>query len=113
MVAEQKKTSTESKEVAKKEPLSTVLIKLGLDQLVLDPIMTFFYFVFMGVLDRKRWGDIKLEMRRSYWLMQTSAWKMWPLVNFIMFRYVPENMQILFGNVVSFIWNVYRSIITA
>jgi hypothetical protein len=28
-----------------------------------------------------------------------------------MFRYVPEHMQILFGNVVSFIWNIYRSLI--
>jgi hypothetical protein len=104
----QKKAGEEEKE---KEPLSTVLIKLGLDQLVLDPVMTFFFYVFMGVLDRKSWREMREDMRKTYWLTQTSAWKMWPLVNFIMFRYVPEHMQILFGNVVSFIWNIYRSLI--
>lgn len=105
---QKKKDGEEGKE---KEPLSTVLIKLGLDQLVLDPVMTLFFYVFMGVLDRKSWREMREDMRKTYWLTQTSAWKMWPLVNFIMFRYVPEHMQILFGNVVSFIWNIYRSLI--
>jgi hypothetical protein len=106
----QRKTVEVQKE-GEKEPLSSVLIKLGLDQLVLDPFMTFFFYVFMGVLDRKSWRETKEDMRKTYWLTQTSAWKMWPLVNFIMFRYVPEHMQILFGNLVSFIWNIYRSLI--
>jgi hypothetical protein len=99
------------KKEEEKEPLYSVLIKLGLDQLVLDPLMTLFFFVFMGVLDRKSWRETKDDMRKTYWLTQTSSWKMWPLVNFIMFRYVPENMQILFGNIVSFVWNIYRSLI--
>jgi len=40
-----------------------------------------------------------------------TSWGVWPIANFVMLRYVPEELQILFGNVIAFAWNIYKSLI--
>uniref|UniRef100_A0A7S2NZL3 Peroxisomal membrane protein MPV17 n=1 Tax=Leptocylindrus danicus TaxID=163516 RepID=A0A7S2NZL3_9STRA len=36
-----------------------------------------------------------------------SNYRLWPLVNYINFSYVPESLRVLFGNIVSIFWNAY------
>lgn len=41
-----------------------------------------------------------------------ANWKLWPLANFISFAFVPLELRVLFGNVVSVGWSVYVSAVT-
>ena len=36
-----------------------------------------------------------------------SNYKLWPVVNYINFTYVPENLRVLVSNIVSILWNAY------
>lgn len=42
-----------------------------------------------------------------------ANWKLWPVVNFLNFRYVAPNYQLLVSNLVSFFWNIYLAGATA
>jgi len=36
-------------------------------------------------------------------------WKLWPAANFVNFKFVPVQLQVLFANFVALIWNTYLS----
>lgn len=42
-----------------------------------------------------------------------ANWNLWPVVNFLNFRYVAPNYQLLVSNLVSFFWNIYLAGATA
>jgi hypothetical protein len=42
-----------------------------------------------------------------------ANWKVWPLINFLNFRYVTPSYQLLVSNLVSFFWNIYLAGVTA
>jgi len=97
-----------------------------MDQLLWDPIITSAFFVYMAYIEGGGWREAKRKLARDYWITQKvtlillslllihlfqMSWRVWPLFNFVMLRYVPEELQILFGNVVAFAWNIYKSLI--
>eukprot|EP01088_Endostelium_zonatum_P020702 TRINITY_DN7771_c0_g1_i1.p1 TRINITY_DN7771_c0_g1~~TRINITY_DN7771_c0_g1_i1.p1 ORF type:complete len:200 (-),score=30.96 TRINITY_DN7771_c0_g1_i1:58-657(-) len=89
----------------------TSVIKLALDQLLVDPLMTAFFFIVMGILNGQSPADIRAKLDKEWWSVQKMSWRVWPLFNFIMLTCVPENLQILFGNSVAFAWNIYKSLL--
>ena len=38
-----------------------------------------------------------------------ANWKLWPVANFINFRFVPLNYRVIFTNIVAIFWNIYLS----
>jgi len=34
-------------------------------------------------------------------------YRVWPLVTFLIFTYIPESLRVLAGNVVAVVWNAY------
>ena len=36
-----------------------------------------------------------------------TNYKIWPLLNFVSFSYVPKDMRVLFNNVLSVFWNIF------
>ncbi len=58
-----------------KEPLYSVLVKLGLDQLVFDPLVgNVFFYIAMGILERKSWIETKADLKKDFWVMQKMSW---------------------------------------
>lgn len=62
---------------------------------------------------------INIIKKGSYSLRHTmpsilvANWKLWPFVNFLNFRYISPNYQLLVSNLMSFFWNVYLAGATA
>ena len=42
-----------------------------------------------------------------------ANWKVWPVINFLNFRFVPPIYQLLVSNLASFFWNIYLAGATA
>ncbi|RDY09205.1 Protein Mpv17, partial [Mucuna pruriens] len=87
---------------------SGALLRLGLDQFLFSPI---FIGVFLATL-------VTLEGRPSQavpklkqeWLSAVIAnWQLWIPFQFLNFRFVPQQFQVLAANVIALVWNVILS----
>uniref|UniRef100_A0A7S1CGT8 Peroxisomal membrane protein MPV17 n=1 Tax=Bicosoecida sp. CB-2014 TaxID=1486930 RepID=A0A7S1CGT8_9STRA len=82
-----------------------VLGRLALDQLVWAPP---FIAVFMGTLKTMQ-GRPYDDLLEIVWESCKVNWMLWPAANFINFKFVPGQYQVLFANFVALIWNTYLS----
>jgi len=89
-------------------PIRKNTVKVLLDQLILSPIITLFFFVFMGILEGNP-GKIGSMLRHNYWATLITSYKVWPLAMIISFSLVPAELRVLWGNLVGFFWNIYLS----
>jgi len=88
----------------------TVLKKLALDELLYDPFCIVFFFSIIGLLERQNLEQIKSKIVKDYWQTQKMSWKVWPVVQFVNFAVVPDNMRILFINLVGFFWGIFLQV---
>lgn len=78
-------------------------------------VWTFFpsYFYVHAIIDavvRSRAPDFSLiheKVKKELFGIIVSNYKLWPLVNYINFTYVPESLRVLVSNIVSILWNAY------
>jgi len=64
-----------------------------------------FYIIYTNTAPLWSLATQKLvENLGSVFLMQ---YKVWPLVNYFVFKFVPERMRVLTSNIVSVFWNAY------
>ncbi|GAQ86036.1 Mpv17 / PMP22 family domain containing protein [Klebsormidium nitens] len=89
---------------AKTDP-STVIQKVVVEQLTFGvmynlAILTYRAYVVEGLT----WAATKAKVRRDYWGVQKQGWKLWPLVAFINYSFLPPQLRVLFANVLSIFW---------
>ena len=53
--------------------------------------------------------EIIPNLKQNVWAAMLVNWKLWPAANFINFKFVPPQLQVLFANFVALIWNFYLS----
>lgn len=51
------------------------------------------------------WMTAKTKMQNELFELLVVQYKIWPLTNFVNFAYVPQNLRVLFSNLVSVFWN--------
>jgi len=49
------------------------------------------------------------KLNSTYWPALSRNWMVWPVVQFINFKYVPLELRVLVVNIVSLGWNCYLS----
>ena len=49
------------------------------------------------------------NLKQNVWSAMLVNWKLWPAANFVNFKFVPVQLQVLFANFVALIWNTYLS----
>jgi protein Mpv17 len=54
-------------------------------------------------------SDASEKLSSTYWPALSRNWMIWPIVQFINFKYVPLELRVLVVNVVSLGWNCYLS----
>lgn len=89
--------------------MKAVLTRLALDQLVWAPP---FIAVFLGTLKTIQGMPLNETMSilpTMVWEACKVNWTMWPAANFVNFRFVPGQYQVLFANFVAVFWNAYLS----
>jgi hypothetical protein len=89
------------------EPIGTVWKKVALDQLVFAPCLIFGYLAINAVNNGKSLAQFSKEVRYSFVKILLSNYKLWPLVSWINFTYVPMNYRVLVATIVGFFWTIY------
>jgi len=98
-----------SKKSAQSTPV--VLAKVAVDQLTFSPLYNLFYFYVIGTMEGRSLDNIHDAIGRDFIPLMMTNYKVWPLVNILNFKYVPPQLRVLFGNIVSIFWMTY--VITA
>lgn len=84
------------------------ILRLAADQLAFAP---FFNALFISVLMTVEGKSNQIIPKLQQDLIPTvqANWLLWVPAQFVNFRYVPQNLQVLFANMVALIWNTYLS----
>lgn len=84
-----------------------VLGKVALDQLTFGPFFNLLYFYVIGFAEGRSSAAIQAKISQDFIPVMVMNYKVWPLINILNFKYVPANLRVLFGNVISIFWMVY------
>lgn len=83
------------------------LVKTLLDQTIFSIPFNALYFYQLGLLEGRSFDYIQHKLSSEFWTLMIANWKVWPLVNIINFKFVPNNLRVLFGNFIGFLWTIY------
>jgi hypothetical protein len=84
------------------------LIRLAMDQLLFAPPFVALNFATLKVLEGKP-GEAVPKLKQDWKDAIVANWKLWPVFQFVNFRFVPPEQRVLFSSMVSLIWNTYLS----
>ncbi|GLC46637.1 hypothetical protein PLESTB_001762300 [Pleodorina starrii] len=84
------------------------LLQLLLDQGVFAPVFLGTFISVLFTIEGKA-GLIRAKLEQDLWETVKVNWVLWIPAQYINFRFVPPNLQVLTANVVALIWNTYMS----
>eukprot|EP00878_Enallax_costatus_P004647 GHUV01004894.1.p1 GENE.GHUV01004894.1~~GHUV01004894.1.p1 ORF type:complete len:314 (+),score=67.32 GHUV01004894.1:89-1030(+) len=87
------------------------ILRMACDQLGFAPLFVGSMIAILTALDGKA-DQIVPELKSSLPSAIKANWMLWVPAQFINFRFVPVNYQVLFSNLVAVAWNVYFSFAT-
>ncbi|KAJ1907102.1 hypothetical protein IWQ60_011928, partial [Tieghemiomyces parasiticus] len=79
------------------------------DQLMWAPVGIGLFFTFITLIEGGRFREIKEKFSQNYLPALFANYKVWPLVQYVNFCYVPLTYQVPFVSLVSLFWNSYLS----
>ncbi|XP_028136629.1 mpv17-like protein [Diabrotica virgifera virgifera] len=88
----------------------SLLQRVAIDQLLFAPSLLPVMITSVNVLKGQNWFQIKDELKHKYFHILITNYKVWPLVQFINFKYIPLKYQVAFGQGVGIFWNTYLSL---
>ncbi|RKP40181.1 hypothetical protein BJ085DRAFT_7005, partial [Dimargaris cristalligena] len=102
-------TGTAAASVFNGPMVKAVLKRVVTDQCCWAPVGIGFFFVFISIAEGGGFEGIKEKFQQNYLPALTANYKVWPLVQFVNFFYVPLALQVPFVSFVSLFWNSYLS----
>jgi hypothetical protein len=100
--------------LVKKLPGNSMLAtiqRLALDQLVFAPVFLPTFFACNLILEGRPENIIK-KIETDWFSTVVANWSLWVPSQFINFKFIPPQFQVLFSNSVGLLWNIYLSSIT-
>ncbi|KAF2076743.1 hypothetical protein CYY_001932 [Polysphondylium violaceum] len=88
--------------------------KLLADQLIFAPFINIAFYTVLSILDNRAFKPKSILIKLYFDLFPTlkASWKVWPLAQFVNFKFVPAQLRVLFGNFVGFCWGMYLAILS-
>ncbi|KAI4348560.1 hypothetical protein L6164_009270 [Bauhinia variegata] len=83
-------------------------LRLVLDQFLFSPPFIGLVVAFLMVLEGRP-SEVVPKLRQEWFSTVVANWQLWIPFQFLNFRFVPQQFQVLAANVVSLIWNVILS----
>lgn len=85
---------------------TTILTRVGLDQLVFTPMNLACFLSYMAYMEG---SSVQKRLQDTYWQVLKTNWMIWPAVQLVNFGVVPLEHRVLVVNVVALGWNCYLS----
>eukprot|EP00462_Mataza_sp_D1_P017803 CAMPEP_0175153486 /NCGR_PEP_ID=MMETSP0087-20121206/19766_1 /TAXON_ID=136419 /ORGANISM="Unknown Unknown, Strain D1" /LENGTH=268 /DNA_ID=CAMNT_0016440175 /DNA_START=19 /DNA_END=825 /DNA_ORIENTATION=+ len=82
--------------------------RMAADQAVFAPLFIPVIFGYIFAVEG-RLGDLEQHLRNNWWDTTLTNWTLWIPAQFITFRFIPANFQVIFVNIVALAWNTYVS----
>eukprot|EP01116_Phalansterium_solitarium_P016468 TRINITY_DN3835_c0_g1_i1.p1 TRINITY_DN3835_c0_g1~~TRINITY_DN3835_c0_g1_i1.p1 ORF type:complete len:177 (-),score=78.83 TRINITY_DN3835_c0_g1_i1:314-844(-) len=87
-----------------------LLWRLALDQLVFSPFITAFFLATMSLLEGKP-NAIAHKLLNVFGPVFKRRLTVFPLIQFVNFKYVPLEYRAPYGSVIAFLWGIYMSVL--
>ncbi|KYQ93774.1 pmp22 family protein [Tieghemostelium lacteum] len=87
-------------------------VKMIIDQLVFAPFINIAFYSFLAIADGKP-NSILIKLYFDLIPTLKASWKVWPLAQYINFTFIPPQLQVLFGNIVGFLWGIYLTVLSS
>lgn len=84
----------------------TLLARVACDQLVFAPVATGVFLSSMALLEG---ADPRQKLNERYFTALRTNYLVWPMAQFVNFKFVPVQHQLLFVNVLNLGWNCFLS----
>jgi len=89
--------------------VSAVVKRVALDQFVCAPLVIPTFLTGLWIMEGKEMEEIWPSLQEQVPSTTVANWALWIPAQLINFRFVSGKYQVLFSNMVGFIWNVYLS----
>jgi len=86
----------------------TIVSKVIVEQLTASPWNNFLFMTYLAmVVEGRPWNSVKSHLKANYPSVQLNAWRFWPLVGLINYKYLPIQLRVLFHNLAAVCWGVF------
>jgi len=90
--------------------MKTVATKVGIDQLIWNPIFGVMFFSYLGLAEGKSFADISKKIQADLKTAVMGSWTVWIPAHFINFRFIPSSQRLLYINSIQIGYNIFFSI---
>jgi len=87
--------------------LSTLLAKTAAEQVLFAPVLNASFMVSLGVLEGRNMEEIRTDLRTKFLSVMRGNWAFWAPVGLAMYKFVPPQLRVLVGKLVSVVWMVF------
>ncbi len=81
--------------------------KVLLDQLVFSPVLIAGYLAIVALAKGKTLKEFLGDMKGNYFKILLNNYKLWPLVSWINYKFVPLKFRVFVSMFVGFFWTIY------
>ncbi|CAO3626898.1 unnamed protein product [Mucor hiemalis] len=92
-----------------KKANSIALKRMITDQALFAPAGLVVFFTAMGLSEGGKWEGVKEKFKDAYVPALIANYKVWPLVQYINFNYMPLQYRLPFVSSLGIVWNAYLS----
>ena len=89
--------------------MKTVATKVGIDQLIWNPIFGVMFFSYLGLAEGKGFADISKKIQADLKTAVMGSWTVWIPAHFINFRFIPSSQRLLYINSIQIGYNIFLS----
>ncbi|KAI3421603.1 uncharacterized protein J3R85_012113 [Psidium guajava] len=87
---------------------SGAFVRLLLDQFIFSPLFIGVFLATLVTLEGRP-SDVVPKLQQEWFSAVLANWKLWIPFQFLNFRFVPQQFQVLAANVIALVWNVILS----
>ncbi|KAF8007105.1 hypothetical protein BT93_K1186 [Corymbia citriodora subsp. variegata] len=87
---------------------SGAIMRLLLDQFIFSPLFIGVFLATLVTLEGRP-SDVVPKLQQEWFSAVLANWKLWIPFQFLNFRFVPQQFQVLAANVIALVWNVILS----
>ncbi|GMH28535.1 hypothetical protein Nepgr_030378 [Nepenthes gracilis] len=89
----------------------TVAKKVIVEQLSSSPWNNMLFMMYYGfVVEGRTWPLVKNKLQKDYPSVQMTAWKFWPIVNWVNYQYMPPQLRVLFHGLIASSWAIFLNL---